>query len=200
MRASPSYAARARLGRDPGRPALGSLGLRNPARAAATRDRTKVLRAQLSVRTPSRNDHAGSGAPTVVVFPWSRTMSIPQQDWNAGVHVRLVRTTRVLIGVPIGGLSPRHLLLENRVVTGDSRSARPGLEPGTPRFSVVPSCPQNSTPLQAVPSSLAVEIDPDFPGSCVHSPRVTADWRIHRPFVRRTRDPGRARRSNERRP
>ena len=68
--------------------------------------------------------------------------------------------------------SPVHPRLENLAPTRDFG----------PRDGVVPSRPPNSRALQAIPRNLAAEIDPGFPGFCVHSPHVAADERAHRPF------------------
>ena len=126
----------AQSARSPGtkrsRPVLGS-----QARARRREHRTKVLRAQLSARAPSRNDHAGSGALTVIVFPWSRTTArFRSRTWNAVVDANRSNDScpnrcpdrRGRCQTPLAGESRRY---------GRSRMARPGLEPGTPRFSVV---------------------------------------------------------------
>ena len=60
--------------------------------------------------------------------------------------------------------------------------ARPGLEPGTPRFSVVRSRYLNPTYFQGFLSFSQRLRRPRLPGLCVRLPGVTADGRARLPF------------------
>jgi hypothetical protein len=66
----------------------------------------------------------------------------------------------------------------------DSGMARPGLEPGTPRFSVVPPRPSSSDDLREIAARSTLSQRPRSRGICVRFSLVTADGEARRPFRR----------------
>ena len=75
-------------------------------------------------------------------------------------------------------------LRENRLLAGGSGMARPGLEPGTPRFSVVRPAHLNSLDLQGITWLLAQSRGSALSGLCGRFQAVTADGGTRLPFRR----------------
>jgi hypothetical protein len=72
----------------------------------------------------------------------------------------------------------------NRLLAGGSRMARPGLEPGTPRFSVVSRSLSNPRRLQGISSFRRCSRCPEFLGFCGRLPDDTAHGEARGPFRR----------------
>jgi hypothetical protein len=146
-------------------------------------DSTGQLRAEIResrrvapIASRLTHPHVQSGRSTDP--PRSRSLAQHASGRPASANVRETGANLA----PIAPRLQRARRRENRSLPGDSRMARPGLEPGTPRFSVVVSCFSSSRILQRIPRDLR-----RFGLVCLSRilrafPSVTADGGPCRPF------------------